>query len=58
MITVESFKFVGANFRGLSIFYRFVGLVGWGQRGKEGKGFKGKITPGNFFTRVIPKAEL
>ena len=23
--TVESFKFVGANFRGLSIFYRFVG---------------------------------
>ena len=30
MITVESFKFVGANFRGLSIFYRFVGLVGWG----------------------------
>ena len=35
MVTVESLKFVGANFRGLSIFYRFVGtkfrgLVGWG----------------------------
>ena len=35
--TVESFKFVGANFRGLSIFYRFMesqfrGLGGWGER--------------------------
>ena len=25
IVTVESLKFVGANFRGLSIFYRLVG---------------------------------
>ena len=36
---MESFKFVGVNFQGLSNFYRFVGTyfrgsVGWGEVGR------------------------
>ena len=46
---MESFKFVGVNFRCLSNSYRFVGTlfrgsVGWGEVGGGGEGLKGKIT--------------
>ena len=54
--TVELFKFVGANFRGLSIFLQVrwdvVSCIGWWGRGE----LKGKITLGKlifYFKQVI-----